>query len=255
MASASSEHPGKKAKMRPAADGGGSARRNQQGQTLGRKGMQTRERLLEALERLLADRPSRELRLADICREAEVTPPTFYIYFSDINTLLLEAVQRRQVLPEALDRLLDEPWEGAEIFPKARAFVAGYMHFWEAHYHLFKMRNLVADEGDSDMVAVRWDFQVPILERIAAKIAAADTAASSPMTPIAGATVIMSSLERLAAVTRLQSSLERLAEVPQFEAGNPVRVDMSAEDIINAEAWVLAIMLGAGGGRNGAPAG
>lgn len=198
---------------------------NLQGQTLGRKGQLTRMRLIATLENLLQQRPLRDLRVMDICREAKTAPGTFYLYFRDVEELALEAIRKCQELPEDLSLLLDEDWPTGQAFDYARRFIAGYVTYWEERYHLLHMRNLAADEGNQAMIDLRHACVVPLLERLAAKIGPA----SQVDNPIAAATVIMGSLERLAAVFR-------------FHVGP--RSDMTVEDVITAQAWVLAQMLG-----------
>ena len=207
-------------------------KKNQQGQVLGPKGQQTRERLIKAVEQLLQTKPLRDLRQADICRTAKVSPPAFYVYFPDIESLVLEAVARNQVLPAELELLMQENWEEPEIFDKARRFVCLYLEFWSQHYHLLKMRNLASDEGDTRMINLRLSFQVPIMEQLAAKIAAGQARSGDrSLKPVAGASVVIASLERLAPTVR-------------FAFENEVREDMTNDDLIDAEAWILTRMIG-----------
>lgn len=203
---------------------------NQHGQLLGTKGQLTRERLIHAVEELLRIKPLRELRQVDICRAAQVSAPTFYLYFTDVQALVLEAIAYKQMLPPDLQQLLEETWPAEGLFDKAREFVRLYVQFWDEHYHLFKARNLAADEGDPQMSELRLAFQVPILEQLAAKIAAGRGKSKGMPTPIAGATVVMSSLERLAPTLRFT-----LTQAP--------RHDMSVEDVLDAEAWVFTTLI------------
>ncbi|MET0378119.1 MAG: TetR/AcrR family transcriptional regulator [Spongiibacteraceae bacterium] len=205
---------------------------NQQGQALGRKGQLTRQRLIEAAEKLLHTKRLRDLRQADVCRVAKVSPPAFYVYFPDIETLVLEAIAINQVIPDELQQLLDEIWEPSAIFSKARAFVLSYVTYWDKHYHVLKARNLAADEGDPRVHELRFSVQVPIMERLAEKISEGQQlSGDNSLAPVAGASVIMSSLERLAATMR-------------FSIGNDPRADMTINDLIDAEAWILTKMIG-----------
>lgn len=204
---------------------------NLQGQALGRKGQLTRMRLIATLEGLLKHRPLRDLRVMDICREAKTAPGTFYLYFRDVEDLALEAIRKGQELPRELHDLLNEDWPTEQSFDYARRFIGGYVTYWEERYHLLHMRNLAADEGSQAMVDLRHSCVVPLMEQIAGKIhqARATQPAEDGLNPLAAATVIMGSLERLAAVFRFHG---------------PLRSDMTVEDVITAQAWVLARMLG-----------
>jgi AcrR family transcriptional regulator len=62
--------------------------------------MDTRERLLEAAERLLDASPDRDVATRDVCRAAGVGPPVLYRHFGDKNGLL------RAVVDHGFDRYL-----------------------------------------------------------------------------------------------------------------------------------------------------
>lgn len=204
---------------------------NLQGQALGRKGHLTRMRLIATLEGLLKHRPLRDLRVMDICREAKTAPGTFYLYFRDVEDLALEAIRKGQELPSELNELLDEDWPIEQSFEYSKRFIGRYVTYWEERYHLLHMRNLAADEGSQSMVDLRHACVVPLMEQLARKIrkARATQCVEDNLNPLAAATVIMASLERLAAVFRFHATL---------------RSDMSVEDVVTAQAWVLAMMLG-----------
>lgn len=204
---------------------------NLQGQALGRKGQLTRMRLIATLEGLLKHRPLRDLRVMDICREAKTAPGTFYLYFRDVEDLALEAIRKCQELPQELNELLIEDWPTEQSFDYAKRFINGYVAYWEERYHLLHLRNLAADEGNQAMIDLRHSCVVPLLEQVAEKIrrARSNQSTKDVLNPTAAATVFMGGLERLAAVFRFHVSL---------------RSDMSVDDVITAQAWVLARMLG-----------
>jgi AcrR family transcriptional regulator len=62
--------------------------------------MGTRERLLEAAEKLLDASPNRDVATRDVCRAAGVGPPVLYRHFGDKNGLL------RAVVDHGFDRYL-----------------------------------------------------------------------------------------------------------------------------------------------------
>jgi AcrR family transcriptional regulator len=59
------------------------------GQRLGKKGRDTRERILAATDRLLAGPPDTAISLSAVAREASLAMTTLYIYFNDLTELLL----------------------------------------------------------------------------------------------------------------------------------------------------------------------
>ncbi|WP_340053176.1 TetR/AcrR family transcriptional regulator [Pseudomonas sp. JAI120] len=204
---------------------------NLQGQAVGRKGQLTRLRLIETVAELLKHRPLSEIRVLDICREASTAPGTFYLYFKDVQDLVFESIRLNQEIPPELDALLRDEWPNDQASHYSRLFVSGYVKYWEERYHLLHIRNLTADQGDERMIELRHSCLVPILECLAEKIGRGCQAENPPLNPLAGAAVIMGSLERLAAIFRVHVA---------------PRSDMSTQDLINAEAWVLARMLGEG---------
>src|SRR5262245_17067431 len=59
------------------------------GQRLGRKGRDTRARILAATEKLLAGPTDTAISLSAVAREASIGMTTMYLYFSDLTELLL----------------------------------------------------------------------------------------------------------------------------------------------------------------------
>src|SRR5881398_197099 len=59
------------------------------GRVPGRRGLATRQRLLECTVELLASTPYRDLKVTDITRAAGTSPATLYQYFVDLEDVLL----------------------------------------------------------------------------------------------------------------------------------------------------------------------
>ncbi|HZP27890.1 MAG TPA: TetR/AcrR family transcriptional regulator, partial [Acidimicrobiia bacterium] len=59
------------------------------GRSLGKRGAQTRRRLLDATARLLESHGVRDLRVVDIARAVGTSPATFYQYFRDVAEAVL----------------------------------------------------------------------------------------------------------------------------------------------------------------------
>jgi len=181
-----------------------SDRRNQIGQVMGRKGHDTRARLVAAAARLVATRPLQELRVTDIAREAGLGPPNFYVYFADVGAAVLAALDRHpQASPELL-AILDLDWTSPDGLDHARRFVVAYLGSWKENFALLRARNLAADEGDQRFIEQRLADIGPILRGLTEKFEAAQAAGRVPKTLQAQATagVIVAALERLAAAPR-----------------------------------------------------
>ena len=110
--------------------------RNLDGQRLGRKGMEARDRLITAVINLLEHRPLRDLRISDIAREAAAQPPSFYRYFATIEDLLLAAIAERASTGPALVHLVSKPWPPGKVRLLATEFSAAFLHYWQEHYTL-----------------------------------------------------------------------------------------------------------------------
>ena len=114
------------------------------GRALGRRGVQTRARLLEATEKLLDDYGIRDLRVVEIARLVGTSPATFYQYFRDVEdaVLALAEVAGDDVAP--LARYLDQPWRAGKGLDDARALVDGFFDYWDRHRPVLRTRNLAA---------------------------------------------------------------------------------------------------------------
>src|SRR5690349_3276456 len=80
--------------------------RSQRGRRAPRVSGDERERaILQTAERLLEERPLREISVDDLARGAGISRPTFYFYFASKEAVLLAL----------LDRLVEEAREGVAI--------------------------------------------------------------------------------------------------------------------------------------------
>jgi AcrR family transcriptional regulator len=184
-----------------------SVERNLDGQRLGRKGTETRERLITALEALLEHRPVRDLRVADIVREAGATPPSFYRYFGSVDDVLLAAIAERASTQPALLDLIRKPWEPEQIRARATIFAEAFLVHWEEHFALLHVRNMATDEGDARFSTLRWSTIAPLFHELAEKVRQrqADGSVPADVDPEALAGALLSSLERMGAGARQMS--------------------------------------------------
>ena len=119
------------------------------GRVPGRRGIATRQRLLECTAELLAKRPYRDIKVIDIAREAGTSPATFYQYFPDVQQAVL-------VLAEGLDAdampvaalIRDGDWKGERGGDTARAVVRAFLDYYDAHRAVFRVVDLATEEGD-----------------------------------------------------------------------------------------------------------
>ena len=166
------------------------------GRALGRRGAQTRQRLLDATARLLEDNGLRELRVVDIARAVDLAPATFYQYFRDVEEAVLALSAAVGEETTSLSGLIAEPWSGPDGLVVVRRLVEDFIANWDDHRAVLRTRNLAAQEGDLRFRAVRNEALRPLTEGIAAKVAAQG---EPGVAPYAAAAAMVSMLERMAA--------------------------------------------------------
>src|SRR5260370_31387132 len=92
---------------------------NLYGQAMGRKGTQTRERLIRATADLLEKRSLRDVSVSDIATLAGTSSSSFYIYFADVTSAALAAAHGLEQITPAIDTILGQPWSRGEAPDKA----------------------------------------------------------------------------------------------------------------------------------------
>jgi AcrR family transcriptional regulator len=205
--------------------------RNLDGQRLGRKGAETRERLIAAVATLIESTPVRELRITDITRQAAAAPSSFYRYFETVDDVLLAAIADRAPMAPALIDLVRLPWPLGSIRARSTDFAAAFLLYWEEHFALLHVRNLAADEGDHRFMKLRWSAISPLFSELAGKVAQGqrDGRIATDVDPAALAGALMSSLERMAAGARQEAR---------------TRTDFPREALAVAAGYLIATALG-----------
>jgi AcrR family transcriptional regulator len=192
---------------------------NLYGQSMGRKGTQTRERLIRATIELLEKRPLRDVVVSDIATLAGTSSSSFYIYFADVTSAALAAAQGVEQITPEIEALLGSAWTRADAQDKAGALVESYVNFSSQHHAILRIRNLSADEGDKRFEDVRHRAVSRIHELLEARIAAA----KNGLDPSSGASAVLALMERIAAIARL-----------------PLRRHHSRKSLITSAAFLIA---------------
>jgi AcrR family transcriptional regulator len=211
---------------------------NLQGQRLGRKGRDTRERILAAAEKLLAGPPGPAVTLSAVAREASLAMTTLYLYFSDLTELLIAVMQR--IMASAETRYIGKlrgRWADDAVSERCLDFVESFHAFWAQHARLLHMRNSIADEHDERMLKARVQFSREMIELFVDQMDGDTAAVDSPI--FAMGSVLLTGIERLITVTTD-------VNFPNLPA-DPARV----RSLLAAEARLLelAIVDGRVGGR------
>jgi AcrR family transcriptional regulator len=192
---------------------------NLYGQSMGRKGTQTRERLIRATIELLEKRPLRDVVVSDIATLAGTSSSSFYIYFADVSAAALAAAQGVEQITPEIEALLGSAWTRADAQDKAGALVESYVNFSSQHHAILRIRNLSADEGDKRFEDVRHRAVSRIHELLELRI----SAAKNGLDPSSGASAVLALMERIAAIARL-----------------PLRRHHSRKSLITSAAFLIA---------------
>jgi AcrR family transcriptional regulator len=120
------------------------------GRVPGRRGLATRQRLLDHVAEMLAASSYRDVRVVDVARQAGTSPATFYQYFADVEEAVLALAEEvARAVQDELVPLVEGPrWRGKAGYAAALAVVDGYLDFWAAHGAVVRVMDLGTNEGD-----------------------------------------------------------------------------------------------------------
>ena len=169
------------------------------GQRLGRKGQNTRERILAALLRLLEEPGGSPITLTAVAREAAVGIATLYLYFPDMGELLIAALRRVMgAAEETFIHRLRRYWPDETLADECQAFVREHYQFWRRYAGLLHMRNSFADACDLRVLAYRTEATSPIIGLLMMQMGQPAGTLDMPCAHLA--TVVLTGFERVATV-------------------------------------------------------
>ena len=202
------------AKTGSASARGASARavsHNLNGQRLGRKGRDTRARILAVTAELLAD-PTETVTLSAVARRAALGMTSLYAYFTDLTELLLAVLEpAMETAEDGYVGLLRTRWPEAELGACALELVRAYHAFWVKHSRLLHLRNSMSDQGDARMMLHRVKAAQVVMGLLAEQMDADPAQPTAP--PYAMASAMMTGLERVMTVTT-DANLPKLLSAP-----------------------------------------
>ncbi|HEX7857998.1 MAG TPA: TetR/AcrR family transcriptional regulator [Sphingobium sp.] len=141
--------------------------RNLYGQRLGRKGRDTRDRIVTAADALLARPEPVQITLSAVAREASLGMTTLYLYFSDLTELLLAVLEPVMVTAEdAYLNRIQARWDDDRLGEECYAFMLAYHDFWARHTRILHLRNALADQHDRRMLLHRVEAATALIERV-----------------------------------------------------------------------------------------
>jgi AcrR family transcriptional regulator len=177
------------------------------GRPLGARALETRQLILDTTTALLEERGLRELRVADIARTVGTSPATFYQYFADVEDVVLHlSALANEELPTLLE-LFEGSWRGQAGQRRAGEVALFFIHYWDKHGAILRIRNLAADAGDERFMALRRAAMEPILAAMVALMARSGSPKKgSGIVPGCAALAMSAILDRLAAYHKVVES-------------------------------------------------
>lgn len=134
------------------------------GQKLGKKGRDTRERIISATKRLLAEPRDTPISMSAVARDASLAMTTLYLYFSDLTEILLAVLEPIMAsAEESYMSHLRTRWPDDELGEHCLKFVQAYHAFWDRHSRVLHLRNSLADSNDKRMIQHRITSAQPII--------------------------------------------------------------------------------------------
>jgi AcrR family transcriptional regulator len=175
------------------------------GRVPGRRGMATRQRLLECTSAMVKANAYRDVKVVDIAREAGTSPATFYQYFADVESAVLAlAEQLGDEGQRFADVIASTTWRGADGFDAANELDGDYLQFWEDHRPVLKVNDMATSEGDVRFRTIRTSFLAATAQALREAIAQMQHDGRHPdaLDPAAMSGVLVSMLANVAAHRR-----------------------------------------------------
>ena len=202
---------------------------NKHGQKMGRKGLIMRKKIMDTALELVRDASYKDLTVADLAYEADISTSTFYVYFADIEDILFACVEEADQDLNQIMEVLNRDWNIENMDAMVSEFVDTYMKIWEKHSVELRIRNQEADQGNLRFLQCRLDSTRDIIESLEKKVAMAQPSAANPLSL---ALVLFTSMERLAGVN--------------YRAIGPTRISRKKLNNAMKDLWTMLLRNGSG---------
>ncbi|WP_375398845.1 TetR/AcrR family transcriptional regulator [uncultured Sphingomonas sp.] len=210
------------------------ASHNLLGQRLGRKGRDTRERILAAMARLMSKPGSEPVSLSAVAREASVGMTTLYLYFADLGELLLSALEPVIADIGSFNDLARFRWPDDRLEACCIAYVEAHYAYWARHARLLHMRNSFADANDVRFLRLRVRASAPQIANLVRQMDGDVEDRASPCLNLA--VVLITGIERLTT-----ASTNPNFPIVAREAGLKLEVPVIAQ--LHAKAHILMLVI------------
>ncbi len=144
---------------------------NLNGQRLGRKGRETRERIVKAAIEVLQEEGDEPFTLSAVARRVSLGMSSLYNYFTDLSELMVAILE--PVMAAAQQTYLaelDDPWPDQELAARCERFWESYAAFWARHASILHQRNRMSDAGDERMLACRVEAGLPLMDGLSRQL-------------------------------------------------------------------------------------
>lgn len=138
---------------------------------MGRKGRETRQRIMLAALELLKTSSYKDLSVSEIAGEAGMSNATFYVYFKDVEEVLYACVEAAALDLGELHDILDAQWTRENAAEYVAQFVEVYNALWEKYRVELRVRNLEADQGNLRFMNLRIETTRTLLQKLGKKFA------------------------------------------------------------------------------------
>jgi AcrR family transcriptional regulator len=168
---------------------------NLNGQRLGRKGRDTRDRIIAVAQEIIASEDEAHITISEVARRANLRMASLYVYFADLTELGLAMLE--PVMAEAETSylaLLRAPWPDAELSSRCAQFVLGFYAFWQRNSGILHLRNTMADRKDGRMTEHRINAARPVIALLVKQMGHDPNARGTPA--VGMATVLYMGFER-----------------------------------------------------------
>jgi AcrR family transcriptional regulator len=171
------------------------------GRVPGRRGLATRQKLLDCTAEMLRSTSYRSVKVIDIAREAGTSPATFYQYFADVEAAILVLAQEMALDGERLVRLVAEgEWKGKTGYQTSLDLTDAFFAFWDQHRPVLRVVDLSTDEGDRRFRNIRVRLLNAVTTELARVISELQAEGKNlGVEPLAQAGVLVTTLANVAA--------------------------------------------------------
>ncbi len=142
----------------------GDVSHNLNGQRLGRKGRDTRDRIIAVAREIVDGDDDTLITLSEVARRAHLRMASLYVYFADLSELVQAMLEPVMAEAEASYlEMLRSSWPDGELKQHCASFVQGFYEFWQRNSSILHLRNTMADRKDSLMTNHRINAARPVI--------------------------------------------------------------------------------------------